>query len=114
MAEDSAVEPPKRKRGRPPKPDSEKVAPKRKAEADEGTVPKRGRGRPKGSKNKGSGNKKPASKGTVRLSDSRMHVRLLKKTRFLSYLVTDSFHFAFSNSPSLHSFSAANNVLIKY
>lgn len=68
MAEDSPVEAPKRKRGRPPKAESEKATPKRKAEADEGTVPKRGRGRPKGSKNKGSGNKKPVSKGTVSMA----------------------------------------------
>lgn len=46
MAEDNATEAPKRKRGRPAKPESEK---KQKVES---TGPKRGRGRPKGSKNK--------------------------------------------------------------
>lgn len=65
MAEDNPVETPKRKRGRPPKPDSEKATPKRKAESDSASPAKRGRGRPKGSKNKGSvAAKKPASKGT--------------------------------------------------
>lgn len=66
MAEDNPVDTPKRKRGRPPKPDSEKVTPKRKAESEGASAPKRGRGRPKGSKNKGSVAKKPAAKGTVR------------------------------------------------
>lgn len=67
MAEDNPVETPKRKRGRPPKPESEKAAPKRKAESDSAAPAKRGRGRPPGSKNKGSAAaKKPASKGTVR------------------------------------------------
>ena len=65
MAEDNPVDTPKRKRGRPPKPESEKVTPKRKAESDDESAPKRGRGRPKGSKNKGFVAKKPASKGTV-------------------------------------------------
>ncbi|KAG0713163.1 hypothetical protein GWK47_016818 [Chionoecetes opilio] len=66
MAEDTPVDTPKRKRGRPPKAESEKVAPKRKAESDDESAPKRGRGRPKGSKNKGSvASKKPASTGTV-------------------------------------------------
>ncbi|XP_063605934.1 uncharacterized protein LOC134780915 [Penaeus indicus] len=53
MAEDNPTDSPKRKRGRPPKPESEKAAAKRKA-ADSGddSAPKRGRGRPKGSKNK--------------------------------------------------------------
>lgn len=48
MAEDNATETPKRKRGRPAKPESEK---KQKVVV-ESTGPKRGRGRPKGSKNK--------------------------------------------------------------
>jgi len=48
MAEDNATETPKRKRGRPAKPESEK---KQKVVA-EGSEVKRGRGRPKGSKNK--------------------------------------------------------------
>lgn len=66
MAEDNAADTPKRKRGRPPKPDSEKATTKRKADSDGASPAKRGRGRPKGSKNKGAVSKKPASKGTVR------------------------------------------------
>lgn len=64
MGEGAAAEAPKRKRGRPPKPESEKAATKRKAAASEdGTAPKRGRGRPKGSKNKPA--KKTTTKGAV-------------------------------------------------
>lgn len=48
MAEDNATDAPKRKRGRPAKPESEK---KQKVAPAEGGA-KRGRGRPKGSKNK--------------------------------------------------------------
>ncbi|XP_064118010.1 high mobility group protein HMG-I/HMG-Y-like [Macrobrachium nipponense] len=48
MAEDKVAETPKRKAGRPPKPESEKKQ-KVVAKASEA---KRGRGRPKGSKNK--------------------------------------------------------------
>lgn len=67
MAEDNAADAPKRKRGRPAKPDSEKAATtKRKADSDGASPAKRGRGRPKGSKNKGAVSKKGASKGTVR------------------------------------------------
>lgn len=64
MGEEVAAETPKRKRGRPPKPESEKVAAaKRKADTEEDpSAPKRGRGRPKGSKNKPA--KKTITKGT--------------------------------------------------
>ncbi|XP_068248564.1 high mobility group protein HMG-I/HMG-Y-like [Palaemon carinicauda] len=48
MAEDNAATTPKRKRGRPSKPESEK---KQKV-SSESSGSKRGRGRPKGSKNK--------------------------------------------------------------
>jgi len=51
MAEDAVADSPKRKRGRPAKPESEKAAAKKaKTEAEDGE--KRSRGRPKGSKNK--------------------------------------------------------------
>jgi len=56
MAEDAAVESPKRKRGRPSKPEGEKAAAK-KAKTEGGTGK---RGRPKGSKNKTA--KKPKEK----------------------------------------------------
>merc|ERR1712121_98260 len=58
MAEDAAAESPKRKRGRPAKPESEKAAAK-KAKTEDGE--KRSRGRPKGSKNKTA--KKPKGTG---------------------------------------------------
>ncbi|KAK3875290.1 hypothetical protein Pcinc_019825 [Petrolisthes cinctipes] len=66
MGEVDAADTPKRKRGRPRKPESEKVATKRKAStSDDGSAPKRGRGRPKGSKNK------PAKKTTTKGASKR-------------------------------------------
>ncbi|KAK7068785.1 hypothetical protein SK128_021817 [Halocaridina rubra] len=59
MAEDNAADTPKRKRGRPSKPENEK-----KKKVAESPGPKRGRGRPKGSKNKAK--KVTASKGGKR------------------------------------------------
>lgn len=58
MAEDAAADSPKRKRGRPSKPEGEKVAAK-KAKTEGGTGK---RGRPKGSKNKAAA-KKPKGTG---------------------------------------------------
>ncbi|XP_064118013.1 high mobility group protein HMG-I/HMG-Y-like [Macrobrachium nipponense] len=49
MGEDNATETPKRKAGRPAKPESEK---KQKVVVAKASEAKRGRGRPKGSKNK--------------------------------------------------------------
>ncbi|KAK4294393.1 hypothetical protein Pmani_032977 [Petrolisthes manimaculis] len=66
MGEVDSADTPKRKRGRPRKPENEKVATKRKAAtSDDGSAPKRGRGRPKGSKNK------PAKKTTTKGSSKR-------------------------------------------
>jgi len=65
MAEDNATETPKRKRGRPAKPESEK---KQKV-AVESTGPKRGRGRPKGSKNKAKKHGRPAKRKEVSASE---------------------------------------------